>query len=117
MKFFDFDIENVRQALAAFNRIENLDQLLLFLDRENHVRADRVGKASHIIQLDGGQYLIRVQVLTQLDVLLELLSQTGCQRIVSREGLIAEWRKPQIGLPITILLVKLEDARTLDTFD
>ena len=81
------------------------------------MRADCVGQPSDIVELDGGQDVLGVHILTELDILLKLLGQPGCECVISGEALIAEGRKTQIRLPIPILFGKLKDAGPLDTLD
>ena len=117
VKFFDFNIEYVGQALAAFDGIENLDQLLLFFNRQHHMGADRVCEPPDVVDFDGRQGLIGVQVLAELHILFELPAQSSRQRVVAREVLIAERREAQIGFPEAFFLIQLQNARALDAFD
>ena len=97
--------------------IEDLDQFLFLFDREHHVRANDVGQSAEVIDFDRGEHLVRVQVLAELDVLLELLRQARGEGVVAGEGLVAEWRKPKVGLPIAVFFVELQDAGALDALD
>ena len=54
--------------------------------------ADRVRQPSNVIHLDSGKHLVRIQILAEFDVLLELLGQALRERVVSGKGLVSKWR-------------------------
>src|SRR6185437_12661088 len=60
-----------------FERIENFQEFLLFLDRYGQIRGDGVGKFRGIVHADGGDHRVVVQGLRELDVLLEKAGHAG----------------------------------------
>ena len=84
MELFDFDVQHFRQPLAALDRVEDLDQLLLFFDGDRQVGANDVGDSSKVVDPNGCQQLVPVQVLIELDVLLKLLRDPLARRRRSR---------------------------------
>ena len=79
--------------------------------------ANGVGQPADIVDLDGGEDLVGIQVLAQLDVLLELLAQTRGKRVIAGKALVAEWGQPEIRLPISIFFRQLQNTSPLDPLD
>ena len=71
VQLFDFDIENIGDAIQALGRIEDLQQFLLFFDRELQVRGDRIGQARRIFHAHSRDHGLVIQRLAELHVLLE----------------------------------------------
>ncbi len=71
VQLFDFDVEHIGDAAQALGRIEDLQQFLLFFDRELQVGRDGVGELGRIFHAHGGDHGLVVQRLAELDVLLE----------------------------------------------
>ncbi len=71
VQLFDFDFQNVGDAVQALQRLEKLQQFLLFFDGNLQVRGDRVGKLAGIFDAHGGDHRVVIQALRELHVLLE----------------------------------------------
>ena len=71
VELFDFDFENVADAVQALDGIEGFEQFLLFLDGNLQIGGDGVGKACGIVDAGGGNHGVVVQALRKLHVLLE----------------------------------------------
>src|SRR6185437_6809599 len=71
VELFGFRVENFTDAVQTFERIENFQELLLFLDWNRQIRGDGVREFCGIIHADGGDHRVIVQGLRELDVLLE----------------------------------------------
>src|SRR5262249_8775449 len=106
----DLDVEYVRQPLTALDWIEDLDQFLFFFDRNRQVRANDVGEPAEVVDANGRQYLLAVEILIEFDVLLELLSQPVGKRFIAVERLIAKRRETQVRFPEAIFFDKLKDS-------
>src|SRR5258708_3335723 len=71
VELFDFDVEHVADAIQALGGIEDLEQALLFFDRELQVGGDGVGQLRRIFHAHGGDHGLVVQRLAKLYILLE----------------------------------------------
>ena len=70
-QLLNLDIEHLSNTGETLNRVEDLQQILFFRDRELQVGADRVGQFARIVHPHGGDHGFVIQVLALLDVLLE----------------------------------------------
>ena len=64
-------IEDAGDAVQAFERRDDLEQVLLLVDADQQVRGDGVGELAGIVDLHRGDHGVVVQVVRELDVLLE----------------------------------------------
>ena len=71
LELVDLDFEDAGDAVEAFDRRDDLEQVLLLVDADEQVRGDRVGELARIVDADGGDHRVVVQVVRQLHVLLE----------------------------------------------
>ena len=64
-------------AVEPLDRGDDLEQVLLLVDADQQVRGDRVGELARIVDADGGNHRVVVQVVRQLHVLLEQRHHRG----------------------------------------
>ncbi len=86
IELFDLDVEHFGDAGQAVDRVEDFEQLLLFLDGELQIGADGVGELARLIHADGRDHGLVIEVLAELDVLLEQAGDAADQGFQLRPG-------------------------------
>ena len=86
IELLDLDVEHLRHARQPVDRIEDFEQFLLLFDGELQIRAHRVGQLARLVDADGRDHGLVVQVLAQLDVLLEQAGDAADQSFQLRPG-------------------------------
>ena len=116
IELFDLDVEHLGDARQPVDRIEDLEQFLLFFDVELQVRADGVGQLAGLVHADGGDHRLVVQVLAELDVLLEQAGDAAGQRIELRTGLHLVLEGADDGAEEAFVFANRDDLGALDAF-
>ena len=71
LELVDLDLEDAGDAVQALERRDDLEQVLLLVHAHDQVRGDGVGELAGVVDVDGGDHGVVVQVVRQLHVLLE----------------------------------------------
>ena len=74
VELFEFDFEDVADAVEALDGIDGLEQVLLFVNGKLEVRGDGVGEARGIVDAGRGDHGVVVERLRKLD---ELFVEAG----------------------------------------
>ena len=74
VQLFEFDLENVADAVQALDGIDGFQQILFFVHRQLQICGYGVGQARRIIDARGGDHGVVIQALRKLD---ELFVQAG----------------------------------------
>src|ERR1700728_1317811 len=77
VELFDFDFQDVGDAVQPLRGLEDFEQFLLFFDRDLQVGGDGVGKLAGILDAHGGDHGVVVQTLRKLHVLLKERGDAG----------------------------------------
>ncbi len=95
----------------------DFEQVLLFVDADEQVRGNRVGELAGIIDADGRDHRVVVQVVRQLDVLLEQRHDTAHRRfrIAARLALLRQHLDDDAIEAFVFL--PLDGPRAVDAFD
>ena len=117
VELLDLDIEDIADAIQPLGGVKNLQQFLLFFNRELQVGRDRVGELGRVLHADRGNHGLVVQRLAQLDILLE----QGCDPLHAsfelRVWLRRVAHRPNGGLHEAFGFGDLQDFTALHTFD
>ena len=73
---------------------DDLEQVLLLVDADQQVRGDRVGQLARVVDADGGNHRVVVQVVRQLHVLLEQRHDAAHRALDVAAGLLAASAAP-----------------------
>ena len=71
VQLFDFDFQNIGDAVQALLRVEEFEQFLFLFDGNLQIGGDGIGELVRVFHAHGGDHRVVVQALRQLDVLLE----------------------------------------------
>ena len=74
VELFEFDFEDVADAVEALDGIDGFEQVLFFVNGELEIGGDGVGKARGIVDAGRGDHGVVVQALRELD---ELFVEAG----------------------------------------
>src|SRR6266481_7946882 len=74
VELFEFDFEDVANAVETLDRIDGLEKVLLFVDRKLQVGSDGVRKARRVIAARRGDHGVVIEALRELN---ELLVKAG----------------------------------------
>ena len=88
LELVDLDFEDAGDAVQPFDRRDDLEQVLLLVDADQQVRGDRVGQLARVVDADGGDHRVVVQVVRQLHVLLEQ-RHDAAHRLLRRRALVS----------------------------
>ena len=117
VQLFDFDVEDVGDAVQPVGGIEDFQQFLLFFDGELQVGGDGVGQLGRIFHAHGRDHGLVVQRLAELDVLLEERRDPLHAGLDLRVGLGRVARHADGSLHEAFALADLQDLAALDAFD
>jgi len=71
LELVHLDLEDAGDTVQALDRRDDFEQILFFVDADEQVRGDRVRQLARIVDADGGDHRVVVQVVRELHVLLE----------------------------------------------
>jgi hypothetical protein len=112
-----FDLEDAGDAVEAFERGDDLEQVLLLVDADQQMRGDGVGQLARIVDPDGGNHRVVVQVVGQLHVLLEQRDD-ATHRLLGVRGRLALFGEHLDDHAIEALVfLPLDRARAIDALD
>ena len=117
VELLDLDFQNVRDAVQALGRLEDLEQFLFFLDGNLQVGRDGVGKLSGIFHAHGGDHRVVVQALRELDVLLEQRGDPRGRLLDLRAGLGLHGNQTNRGAEEAFVARHLHDLGAFGAFD
>ena len=117
VQLFDLDVEHVGDAGEAIGGIEDVEELLLFVDGELEVGGDGVGQLGGLVHADGGDHGLVVQRLLELDVLLEERGDALHELLDLRRHLEQGLAGADGGDEEAVGVVHLDGAGALDAFD
>ena len=96
---------------------DDLEQVLLLVDADQQVRGDRVGQLARVVDADGGNHRVVVQVVRQLHVLLEQRHDAAHRRfdVAARLALLRQHLDDDAVEALVFL--PLDGAGAVDAFD
>ena len=97
---------------------DDLEQVLLLVDADQQVRGDRVGELARVVDADGGDHRVVVQVVRQLHVLLEQRHDAAHRRFRRRRSASLLLRQHLDDDAVEALVfLPLDGAGALDALD
>ena len=117
VELFDFEIKHVADAGQAFGGIEQLEDFLLFFDRELQIGGDGVGELGRVFHLDRRNHGFVIQRLAKLHVLLKERRNALHRGFNLWAGLVREPRHPHRRLHKAFSIDHLQDLAALNAFD
>ena len=96
---------------------DDLEQVLLLVDADQQVRGDGVGELARVVDADGGDHRVVVQVVRQLDVLLEQRDHAAHRRLGVGAGLALLRQHLDDDAVEALVFLPLDRARAVDALD
>ena len=117
VELLDLDVEHFGYSCQPVDRIEDLEQFLLFFDVELQVRSDGIGELAGFIHPDGRDHRLVVQILAELYVLLEERGYATRERIELRARFDTVLEGPNNGSEESFIFADRNNLCALNAFD
>ena len=117
LELVDLRLEQGGDAIEPLDRRDDLEQILLLVDADDEVRRDRVGELAGVVDADGGDHRVVVEVVRQLHVLLEQRHHFRHGRLGVDAGFLRLRDDLHHDAVEALVFLPLDRARALDALD
>src|SRR5580704_1269771 len=117
VELFDFDFEDVADAVQALHGLEEFEKFLLFLDGNLKVGGNCVGKLARIFHADGSNHRVVIQALRKLYILLEKIRDAARSLLQFGRRLSLHWNGANRCSEKAFFAGYLDDLGALGAFD
>ena len=117
LELVDFSFENAGDAVEAFERGDDFEEVLLFVDADQQVRRNGVGQLARVVDADRGDHRVVMQVVRQLHVLLEQRHDAAHRLLDVAGGVLLPLQHLDDDAVEALVFLPLDDAGAIDAFD
>ncbi len=109
--------EDAGDTVEALDGGDDFEQVLLFVDADEQMRGDRVGQLARIVDADGGDHRVVVQVVRELHILLEQRHHPAHRRLGVVAGFLVFGDHLDDDAVEPLVFLPLDRAGALDPLD
>ena len=117
LELVDFSFEDAGDAVEAFERRDDFEEVLLLVDADQQVRRNRVGELARVVDADRGDHRVVMQVVRELDVLLEQRHDAAHRLLDVAGGVLLPLQHLDDDAVETLVFLPFDHARAIDALD